>query len=557
MTLPSPFAAPRRALLWRLLANGVGQALAAGALLLLLRHAFDLLMAAPAGALPAGWYGSGVALLACAAATAWLRRRECVDAERLGQDYVQAVRRRLFRRVLSIPARDQHRRRSGTTMLRLFGDMSALRNWVSRGIARLLVSGLASVGMLVVLGAMDAWLALAVALVSAAGGAVLLLVGRRLKRTLDVARRRRARLAGHVGDVLASMATVQGCARVRHEQRRMTRHGERLAQAMTERAAALGTTRAAVAATTVLASTVALLVGGLRVSAGATGPGSVVAAIGVVGLLVAPLRDLGRVYEYWCAAKVARQKLRAVLDYPGRRLRQGRRPLPDGAGALRLRGLWFGDLLRDINAGIAPGSRVLVTGANGVGKSTLLQIIAGQLRADRGRVRLDGADPARLSPAAARTALAMVSMAVPPVRGSLRRNLRYGQPDASEEELRAIIERCGLAPLRTRRIAAGGENLSQGERQRLLLARALVRPPRVLLLDEVDAHLDAGNRRLLRSLLDDYRGTLVMVSHTDGWESLVDAVWELADGRLTRRPGARATTTGMAPGEPGRRLTCV
>src|SRR5690606_29229174 len=112
-------------------------------------------------------------------------------------------------------------------------------------------------------------------------------------------------------------------------------------------------------------------------------------------------------------------------------------------------------------------------------------------------------------------------------------------PDAAPEEVERVAALCGVDELLTRlpdgeatRLTDRGLNLSLGERQRLQLARALLGNPRLLLLDEADANLDAAVAEVIGQALDRYDGTVLMVTQRQSWLARADIVWRLADGRL-------------------------
>ena len=144
MNLPRLLSGPRRALMIRLLLNGVAQAASAFAMAWLLREAMSgLRTGAPAGT--PSWQIIGGLVLA-ALVILGLRVREQIDAERLGQDYVMKTRLRLFQRLAAAPARTERPARFGLTMTRMITDLNGLRNWVSMGVARMAVSSVSIVG---------------------------------------------------------------------------------------------------------------------------------------------------------------------------------------------------------------------------------------------------------------------------------------------------------------------------------------------------------------------------------------------------------------------------
>ncbi len=535
MALPRILFRARRRRFALLVALGVCQAAGLAAAAWLSRRAFDQLVAADGEAtshpllLP---LALAIAYLAVAA----LRYAERVTAEKLGQGYAGAVRLLLYDRIARLAPRELQQGGRGGHLLRFIGDLTAIRNWVGLGLARLATSGTALVLAGAVLLAVDAatgavfCAVLAGTLLAATG------LGGRMRAAVAESRRRRARLAGNVDEKIAAMPSVQAFGQVARERQRLRRQSRALREAMVSRArwsAALrGVTDLANGAVIVLVLSLAM--------AGSVETGSVFAAMTLLGLCLPLLRDLGRVYEYWQGYRVARDNVVRFLVAPaatlGRRgkVRRPRRP----RGALRFREVGVGHLLQGVDLEVAGGERVLVTGANGSGKSTLLALAGRLLDPECGRVELDGIDLRQIPAAELRRLVSMVSPDLPLLRGSLRYNLCYRSPDMTDDQIEALCRRCGIdewvaADPRglDRRIAAGGANLSLGERTQLALARALAGEPAVLLLDELDAHLDARTRERIRGVLDDFSGTVIAISH-GAPECTFDRIWKVDAGSV-------------------------
>ena len=196
-------------------------------------------------------------------------------------------------------------------------------------------------------------------------------------------------------------------------------------------------------------------------------------------------------------------------------------------------------VLRAVTASVPAGCRVALTGRNGAGKSTLLAVLAGLRRPDAGTVCIDGVPVTAYPPAQLRRLVAYLDSEPVLWRGTLERNLRYGAGEVGPERLQEVLERCGLHSLVERlprgletRLGEGARELSRGERMRIALARVLLREPRILLLDEVDAHLEAAALALLDRVLRDFPGTLVMATHRTPPPSLFQRIWHLQEGEL-------------------------
>jgi ATP-binding cassette, subfamily B, bacterial len=274
---------------------------------------------------------------------------------------------------------------------------------------------------------------------------------------------------------------------------------------------------------------------------GAASPGAVVAAMLVAGLLAPRLQELGRIYEYWTAAAIAREKQERLLRLrPARAgaMNRGGRDLAAGPGEMVLSGVALDGLLAPLDLTIAPGDRLCIVGENGAGKSSLLQVMAGLRSPDAGTVALNGQDLAVTDARQLRKAISLVSCDLPLLRGSLRFNLTYGVPRASESALSEVIEACDLQGLVGRLPKGLDTSLSEqqtrfsaGERMRIALARGLLAKPQVLLLDEMEAHLDAEGTQALDKVIRRFAGPVVFITHQQARAGLASRTVTLRAGQ--------------------------
>ena len=546
MSLPSALSGRRRWIFAGLAGNGLLQATMALVMAGLVRHVFDgyLMTAHP---LPAGGlWTSALALVLVALATAWLRQRETVDAERLGQDYVLEVRRLLMMHLTQLSVRAQGRSASGSTFLRFVGDLTALRQWLSQGMAKLSVAGVMVPGILLILASMSLLLAGVVAAILAVAVLLARMIGSSLEEAVRASRRRRSQLASNINEKITRMAVVQVSGRGRRERNRLFGQSQRLVDAMVARARVVGTLRGLAQLAAALASAGALVAGVIEVQAGQMSAGAVVAAMSVVGLMVAPIRDLGRVSEYWHAARVAREKLHATLDRgPVVRNHPEAQPLKAGAGRVDFEHVAIHGVLSDVNLVVVPGARVLLRGDNGSGKSALLSLLPRMSDPDAGTILVDGQDIAIATLGSLRRAISLVSPELPLLRGSLLWNLSYRDPEAAQAEVQAVIRLCGIDHLLAdlpegleTRISESSVGLSTGQRRRVMLARALLGDPRILILDDADANVDPDTLAIFERVLVQFPGTVFMVTQRLELQRLATTVWNFIDGRVTVPAGA-------------------
>lgn len=559
MNLPDILAGGRRRLFGYLVANGVAQALSAVATALLVRHAFDRLITNPE--VP----GTGIALLLPAGiivsvlATAWLRWRGNIDGERLGQSYVHAVRMCLFRHITAIGADGTRRISRGALMLRFVGDLTALRNWVSLGLARLTVSGLALILALVALTVVEPVIAITVAISMIICAALIVGIGPQLRHRTREVRRYRGRIAALINDRIAHLGVIETFGQEQREVKRVRRASRRLRDSLILRARVVGLLRALSEASAGLASMCALVVGAWQVAGGYASAGAVVSAMVVAGLLAPRLSDLSRVYEYWNAAGIAREKQQQVLRLEpvgrsARHVSEDPFTFDPAVEAIRLSSVSKTPLFESIDLTINPGERVAIIGPNGSGKSTLLRLIGGLVDPDSGKVLLGDQEIGKQNWQDVRRTFAMVTPDLPLLRGSLRLNLTYGAGDVSEDEIDQALHLCGLVTLVERldkqletRISENGAGLSTGERARIAIARALLAKPSILLLDEAEASLDAPSRRALDNVIQGFKGSVVFATHYPEHAARADRVLALDDGRLISLTPSEASSFKSTP----------
>ncbi|MFQ5350096.1 MAG: ATP-binding cassette domain-containing protein, partial [Thermoanaerobaculia bacterium] len=500
-------------------------------------RAFDLLMETPGGGRLMATVAVGFVLFALLSATA--RYGERLLSERLGQQHVHRVRLALWDHLQRLPSTRVTGQRRGATVLRFLGDLTALKVWVSRGLASSVVAALTLVGGIAAMSTMSWRLASCLLLIVALTIALQAKWHRVVVRRLRELRRQRSRLATDVVERIACLAVIQTTNQGRRERRRIRSRSEALVRASEQAASASGVLLGGGELFAIVGIGAVLVLGATQMAAGALTPGGMVASLLLARHLGRPVRRLGRTHEQWLRAGVARRKLQQFLALdplaePARAV-----SLKKGGGAIRLSRLAAGPALRRISVRAGVGERIRLCGANGAGKSTLLRILAGLDRPTAGKVGIDGRDLARCRLRTIRSAVALVSPDLPLMRGSLKRSLTYGRPRATESEIDAVIEACDLRGLvrsladgLATRIADGGASLSNGERHRVQLARALLTRPRVLLLDEADSFLDGRGRRAVRRVIDEYPGTVVFV-WSGGDAPPANAVWRLSEGRLT------------------------
>jgi ATP-binding cassette subfamily B protein len=289
-----------------------------------------------------------------------------------------------------------------------------------------------------------------------------------------------------------------------------------------------------------------------RVASGAADPGDVVQVAYLFTVVAFPVRAIGWVLGELPRSVVGWERVSSVLEAEGS-MAYGSRTLPGtGAVALDVDDLTFGfadgdrDVLRGIDFAVDPGKVVAVVGATGSGKSTLTSLLTRLVDPQHGAIRVDGHDIRELSHADLARAIAVVPQATFLFDDSVRENITLGG-DFSDEEVWAAL-RTVQADGFVANLPAGldaelgerGTTLSGGQRQRLSLARALVRRPRLLVMDDATSAVDPEvEQRILKALAahtaDDDGPTVLVVAYRKATIALADEVVFLDEGVIADR----------------------
>jgi len=297
---------------------------------------------------------------------------------------------------------------------------------------------------------------------------------------------------------------------------------------------------------------VVLLVGVARVRNGGTVAGDVVTVAYLLTIVSFPIRSIGWLLGEFPRSVVGWRRVRAVLDATGAMAYGEQRLAPGTTGArLTVERLAFAydpaqPLLADVTFEAEPGRTVAVVGATASGKSTLTTLLTRLVDPGSGRVAIDGTDLRDLAPGELATAVAVVPQSAFLFDDTVRGNVTLGNEAISDEEvwdaLRTAQADGFVAALPhglDTRLGERGTSLSGGQRQRLSLARALVRRPRLLILDDATSAVDPEvEQRILaglRTVSTSGGPTLVVVAYRKATIALADEVVHLADGRVRDR----------------------
>jgi ABC-type multidrug transport system fused ATPase/permease subunit len=237
--------------------------------------------------------------------------------------------------------------------------------------------------------------------------------------------------------------------------------------------------------------------------------------------------------------------------------------LPQAAGAVSYRQVGFAyparpelPVLRGISMNIQPGEKVALVGYSGAGKSTIIQLLMRFYDAQEGEILLDGLPLASYPITHLRRQIAVVPQEVMLFGGTILENIAYGKPGASQAEVHEAARQAnalsfiesfpeGFATL----VGERGVKLSGGQRQRIAIARAILKDPKILILDEATSSLDAESERLVQEALDQLmqNRTTIVIAHRLATIRKVDTIYVIRDGKIAES-GTHETLAAIEEG---------
>jgi ATP-binding cassette subfamily B protein/subfamily B ATP-binding cassette protein MsbA len=470
---------------------------------------------------------------------------------RFEQNVIYDMRRDVYARLQRLPVGYFDQRASGDLMTRVIEDVNSVERVLIDGTEQGTVALLSIVGVTAILFATDARLA-AVSMIPLP----LLTVGA-MWYTLTAHRRYRAqRLAASamnalLMDNLQGVRQIKAFGREEHEDVRFAQRADAL------REGTLGIMRVwsayspAMSLAGSLGMVLVLWAGGREVLADRMTLGQLVGFLFYLGLFYEPVARLHGLNQMLQGARAAGERVFDILDAPLERA--------NGQPRASFRGPVRGEVvyenvsfsyqadrlaLRNVSLHAHPGQMVALVGPTGAGKSTLVNLLPAFYELSSGRITIDGRDITGLSLESLRSHISVVSQEAFLFNGTIRENMLYGRPDATQEELVAASKAANCHDFVLRlpqgydsRVGERGVKLSVGEKQRVSIARALLKDTPILILDEATASVDTATERLIQEALERLMAnrTSVVIAHRLSTIRKADQILVLRHGQIVER----------------------
>ena len=275
--------------------------------------------------------------------------------------------------------------------------------------------------------------------------------------------------------------------------------------------------------------------GGVQIEAGTMHPGEIIAFVSYMTQILHSLNMFSNIFQRIVRSKASAQRLTEIMDAESLKIPENP-PEPDETQGIEFEDVSFSyknatgrPALRHVTFSCGVGERVGVIGATGSGKTTLIALILQFYEPTEGKIRVFGRDTRESDPHAIRSLLSVVPQRVMLFTGTIGENIRWGREDASDEDIRAaariahadgFIE--GFRDGYDTMLGHSGVNLSGGQRQRIAIARALIKAPRILILDDCLSAVDALTEASIRDALREVQKTCGCVLVSQKISSIVD-----------------------------------
>jgi len=461
---------------------------------------------------------------------------QSVIMTKVGQGIISDIQARLFDHLLAADLQFFHDNPPGKLIARFINDVATLRGVITQATTGLVKDAVTAACLVGLLFWQDWQLALVTFFVFPLALVPARILGRRMRRVTTGAQERVGELSALLDETFQGARQVKAYAMEPTESARARSAIEKLRRLSVKSALTRAASHPIMETLSSFAIAAVILYGGHQVVAGKTTPGAFFSFITALLLAYQPVRSLANLNVTIQEGLAAAARVFELLDMePAIRETPGARALPPVRGDIAFEGVGFaypqgGVVFDGLDLRIEAGRTVAFVGPSGGGKSTLLNLLPRLFDPQRGRVTIDGVDVRDATLSSLRRSMALVSQDTALFHDTIRANIAYGRPDATDVEIERAAAVAGAATFISEFregyatvVGTRGAKLSGGQRQRIAIARAVLKDAPILLLDEATSALDIETERQVQAALAPLmRGrTTLVVAHR--LSTIVDA----------------------------------
>jgi ATP-binding cassette subfamily B multidrug efflux pump len=461
-----------------------------------------------------------------------------------GQRIMFDMRREIFGHLLRLPMGILDREPVGRLVTRATNDVAAINEMYTRALVNLIQDFFMMLGVLAIMFRMNAKLTLYLLAFAPVIGGLAFWFRSKARAAYREARKVLAQLNAYLAESLSGMAVIQLFRQELRALKRFQEINREFFRAQMRTIMAFGLFQPAVAVMQNIALAFLIWYGGRGVLAGVFTLGGLIAFTSYLRILFQPLVRFSEEYNVLQAAMAAAERIFLFLDLP--KEPSGKKPVPSLRGEIEFRDVWFAYndedwVLRGVSFRVRPGEKVAIVGPTGAGKTTIISLILGFYRPQRGQILIDGVPLEELDLRGYRRHLALVPQDVFLFTGNVWDNIRMWNGGLTPKEAERAAELVGVHEYILRLpegyatdVKERGMRISVGERQLLSLARAVAADPKLVILDEATANVDSHTEALVQEALERLMAgrTTLAIAHRLSTIRNADRVLVIHDGKL-------------------------
>ncbi|WP_143760366.1 ABC transporter ATP-binding protein [Paenibacillus sp. FSL R5-0766] len=462
---------------------------------------------------------------------------------------VKDLRHALFSRLQELPVSFFDKNQSGDLMSRATNDIDNVSTTLNQSVTQLMSSAILLVGSLSIMFALDVRLTLlslvTVPLITIATR----LIASRTRKHFTAQQKLLGELNGYAQETIAGQKVVAAYNRQDQTHQHFKNLNEKLRTSSTQAQTVSGLVGPTMNVMNNIGFAILASVGGWMAYHDLTSIGLIVSFLAYSRQIERPLSDLANQYNLIQAAIAGAERVFHIMDTPGEYVEEQKKQLDQIQGKVVFEDVSFGyiaerDILKKVSFTAKPGEMIALVGPTGAGKTTIINLLPRFYEITGGRITIDGCDISELEKDQLRRQLGIVLQDAYLFSGTIRDNLAYGKPDATDEQIRQAATLANahsfirkLSQGYDTPIISGGSNLSQGQRQLLTIARAILADPAILILDEATSSIDTRTemkiQEAMRTLMKDR--TSFVIAHRLSTIREADQILVIDEGQIAER----------------------
>lgn len=463
------------------------------------------------------------------------------------QHMISILRVKVANKLLKLPIHFFDDNKSGGLVSRVMNDVEGVRNLVGTGFVQLIGGSLTAVGAFIILISINPWMTLFVLLPISVFAIVALKAFGYIRPIFRVRGKINAEVTGRLTETLNGVRVIKGFNAEEQESKTFEKGVEKLFLNIKKSLTANAFIQSSATLLLGLASAGIMGIGGYFMAGGTLTAGDFLAFIGVLGFMIVPIVQMGNIGSQLTEALAGLDRTQELMemeeeDNPAIRTKV----IEELKGNIEFKDVVFSyetnkEVLHGINFSAPAGSVTALVGSSGSGKSTIAGLVATFLSPNQGQVLLDGIDLGTINLASYRQHLGVVLQDDFLFEGTIRENILFPRPNATEEQLLEAVKGAYVDEFTDRFedgldtvIGERGVKLSGGQKQRISIARALLANPKVIILDEATSNLDTESETFIQKSLDVLmkNRTTFVIAHRLSTIRQADQILVIEDGNI-------------------------